>query len=126
MNNSTSIVSPRGHHIQGDFEMIHTLLKKFSLYQIPDHLRQKVLNSAETAMDDEEATSACKIAASKIVLEADKRNIDLIKLAMPKHVVHHNVKEMTDDELMAAFKEITKDPKIREIIDIDREIIDVE
>ncbi len=125
-NNPTSIVSSRGNHIQGDFEIIHTLLKKFSLYKIPDYSRAQVIQSATDVLEDEEATPACRMTAAKLLLEADKRNIDLIKLAMPKHVVHHNVKEMTDEELMAAFEDVRQDPKIQNLLDQEQEIIDVD
>lgn len=88
---------------QADFSMINTLLAN-PRYNIPERLRNKVIQSADNVISSEESTDAAKLAASRLVLEADKRNLELIRLVMPKHHVHHNVKDMSTEELVEVIQ----------------------
>lgn len=83
----------------GDFALVHQLLKKHSLYNIPQQLRQSIVDQAANTLDDLEATDSEKMAAAKLLLEMDKRNIDLIKIAMPQKHEHMQVRDASDEEL---------------------------
>jgi hypothetical protein len=91
--------NPRDFRTIGDFDLVRSLLKKFSLYDIPDHARSLVINQAIQTLEDPETSAALKMSASKLLLEADKRNIDLVKLAMPQKHEHIEVKQMSDEAL---------------------------
>lgn len=93
----------------GDFALVHQLLKRHSLYNIPQHLRQSIVDQAAETLDPlNAATDSEKIAAAKLLLEMDKRNIDLIKIAMPQKHEHIQVKDASDEELEAMIIEAHK------------------
>jgi len=97
-------LSPLGFATQGDFQLVNNLLKN-PRYEIPEHLRKKVIASAEGALDNHDASDATKLAASRVILEADKRNLDVIKLIVPKQHVHREVKDLPTEELEAVVIE---------------------
>jgi len=109
MNPNGELVS-HDHNFQlaGDYNIITKLLRSDPLYNIPSHLRDKIINHCQNTLDADadSATVSEKTAASKVVLECDKRNIDIVKMAMPKHVVHHNVEDYSDDELKAQLQKL--------------------
>lgn len=90
---------------EGDLQMVHTLLKN-PRYKIPERLRDKIMKAAEDTIDNSNATTAEINTACKLILEADKRNIDLVKLAMPKQVIHRHVSQYSDEELRDALQDI--------------------
>lgn len=92
------------YETQGDFSLINTLMKN-PRYDIPEHLRKKVIQSAENSLDSLEASDATKLAAARLILEADKRNIEIMKLIIPQQHVHKNVKELPTEELEAIILE---------------------
>lgn len=59
-------------------------------------------------MDDVTNEPKDRMLAAKIVLEADKRNIDLIKLAVPKMNIHFQAKDLSDEQLQAMGQEMAK------------------
>ena len=87
-------------------------------YSIPEHLRNKIMASVETALDDPEAPHSQKLAAARVALEADKVNLELLKLALPKKVHHFDIKAASNEELLEAIKETQKLlPMVPRIID---------
>lgn len=93
-----------------DMGMVRRLLKD-PLYNVPERLRDKILSGAEKLMDsftEGKTTEAAFIAAARLVLEADKRNLDLIKMVIPKKVEHREVKDFTTVELEVIVKEAQK------------------
>lgn len=93
-----------------DMGMVRKLLRD-PLYDIPERLRDKVLKGAETLVDrftNGDETAAAFIAASRLVLEADKRNLDLIKMVIPKRVEHKEVIQFTTQELEQIVREAHK------------------
>lgn len=95
------------YHSSSDMGMIHNLLKTHSLYNIPNHLRAKVIKTADRIMDDEDPRAA--ITGARVILECDKRNIDVVKLAIPKKVEVRNIQEQTTEELHQLLKDTLRD-----------------
>lgn len=91
----------------GDFALVHKLLKDHALYNIPDTMRDGIINSVKEVFDDPESTLSQKMVASKLILEMDKRNIDIVKIAMPHKVEHTQVQNMSDEELENELRTIT-------------------
>lgn len=91
-----------------DFALVHELMKK-PLYDIPDHIRGRVIEGASKAMADPEVPTKTKLQAMKVILECDSRNIALLKLAMPRRVEHFNPAEMTSTELKKQIDAYIKD-----------------
>lgn len=83
-----------------DFQMIHNLLTKHATYKIPEHLRKRVITRAGQALESDDDKLA--MTAAKVLLAADKHNLDIIKVAMPKRVEHVNVSKLNDRELYEA------------------------
>ena len=87
-----------------DFNLARTLLQKYSLYNIPDNLRQSVINQAGATLNGNNSSTIEKIAAAKLILEMDKQNLTLVKIAMPQKHEHFDVKEATTEELLEALE----------------------
>ncbi len=87
----------------GDMNMITTLLRN-PRYKIPEHLREKVIGTADNILNNANASVAEAISAAKLVLEADKVNVALIKLAVPKKIEHFNPRQATTEELIEVIK----------------------
>jgi hypothetical protein len=102
----TKISHDHNFQLEGDYHLIHTLLKNNPLYEIPKHLRGKILGHCSDTLASAEASVSEKTMAARVVLECDKRNIDIVKMAMPKHVVHHNAEDLTDEELKAELQRL--------------------
>ena len=102
----------------GDMNMVTTLLKN-PRYVIPDHLRKRVIGTAESILSNVNATVAEAISAAKLVLEADKVNVALIKLQVPKQIEHFNARNATTEELVEVIKkaQALMPPLPSEIID---------
>ena len=100
-------ISHSGFRTVGDFALIHSLLKNSALYQIPDDLRPDIVDSIKDVFNDPDSTLAQKLAATKVVLEMDKRNLDVVKIAMPQRVEHTQVKDLSDEELANELRAIT-------------------
>lgn len=98
-------ISPYGFSMQGDLELLHTLLRDNSLYNIPSHARAAVITDCTAVLNDPGATVATRLSASKVLLECDKRNIDMVKMVVPKQIVHRTVSEMSTEELAEAMDE---------------------
>ncbi len=113
---------------EGDFHLINTLLNKNPRYNIPEHIRTKMVTSCSDVLANEQAPHKIKLIATKVLAELDKRNIDILKLAIPKTVIHREAKDLTDDELEAEIvKLINKNPRLKQAVDIgttEQEIID--
>ena len=88
-----------------DFDLVNMLLKKYSLYNVPPDLRNSIVEQANDTIKDANASIANKNAAMKMVLEMDKRNLDVVKIAMPQRHEHFNAREATDEELEALLIE---------------------
>lgn len=99
---------------QEDFDMVHRLLRN-SLYKIPEAYRTAVLNSAARVLNDENAPAIIQLAASRVILECDKRNLDMVKIAMPKKVISRSVTELTTDELQHMILEAAERIKLPEL-----------
>lgn len=97
-------ITPYEFKEQGDFQLVNKLLQN-PRYDIPEHLRKKVIGSAEHSLDSPESSVACKLAAARLILEADKRNLELIKLVIPKVIIHKEIKDHTTEELEAIVVE---------------------
>ena len=91
-----------------DFALVAQLMDNSPRYKIPLQLREKVIGCIEKCITDEkeEIDINTKFQAIKLMLLADKQNLDLIKLAMPKTIVHKNVKDLSDDELQALVRKV--------------------
>lgn len=95
---------PTEFHTEADFAMVHKLLQN-ALYKIPPEYREAVLGSAATILTDVEIPAMTRLAASRVIIECDKINLDLVKLAMPKKVITRSVTDMTSDELKKVILE---------------------
>lgn len=84
--------------------MVHRLLQN-ALYKIPENYREAVLGSAANILSDDNIPAMTRLAASRVIIECDKINLDLVKIAMPKKVITRNVTEMTSDELKKVILE---------------------
>lgn len=87
-----------------DISMIHQLLLKNPRYNIPEYLRNKIIATMADRLDDDDGK--LQIMAAKVLLEADKRNIDLVKLAIPQKKEIKNVTTATTEELQQHLKQI--------------------
>lgn len=103
----TKITDTLDFRSQGDFDMVTTLLKN-PRYKVPERLRQKIMDHAEGVIDNinDSATLSEQNAACKMILEADKRNIDIVKMCIPKQHVHTHVSELSDRELEEELQRI--------------------
>ena len=104
---------------QADFNLVHKLLKN-SLYDIPSEYRTAVLQSAARVLTDSNIPAITQLAAGRVILECDKRNLELVKIAMPKKTISRNVGEMTSEELTRIILEAASKIKT------DLPILDVE
>ena len=102
---------------KADFNVVKRLMED-PRYEIPRHLRNKVLQQAEDCMDSEKTSFGDRLAAGRLVLECDKRNIELVKLAMPKVVIHKDAKDYTDEELEALVKDTLALMPPEKVIDV--------
>ena len=95
-----SVVSPVPNQFGtlADMRLINDLMKN-SRYEIPEHLRHQVISSAGKIIENPESRNAEVLAASKVILEADKRNMEMVKMCMPKVNVNFNPKQATTEEL---------------------------
>lgn len=91
-----------------DFDLVNTLLKKYSLYNVPSTLRDSIIEQATDTINDANSSTAAKAAAAKMVLEMDARNLAVVKIAMPTKVEHFNARNATDEELEALVVEAYK------------------
>jgi hypothetical protein len=91
----------------GDMEMVTGLLKK-APYCIPEHLRGKIVETAGSMLDNPNATEAQTISAAKLLLEADKINVQLIKLAVPTKHEHFTPQKATTAELCEIIRKANK------------------
>lgn len=92
-------VSPvtRQMSTQADFSLIKKLFNESSLYQIPDMLRLSVVESIAHALQSDKP--GVRLAASRLLLEMDRRNIEMLRIVKPQEHIHVNVKEKTTEEL---------------------------
>lgn len=95
---------------EGDFALVNRLLKN-PRYNIPEHLRSKMVRSAEEVLDYSES-DVTKVQAIKVLNELDKRNIELVKMAMPKQHIHRPAKEMTDAEIIEVIQQTAEQMKV--------------
>lgn len=94
-----------------DVQMVLSLMKN-PRYNIPEHLRNKIIDGASILLKDSD--SKVFFDAAKIILEMDKRNIDYLKLIIPKQVKHTHVREKSTEELYAIVDEVKQLPQIPE------------
>lgn len=104
-----SIVSPVTGQFEtvADFNLVNRLLQN-PRYKIPEHLRDKVLNCCERVIDKASASNLEKLSACKTVLMADKHNLELVKMAMPKKIEHFDASKATDEELIDVLREVAR------------------
>jgi len=88
-----------------DFNLVRKLMQENALYEIPQHLRETLIEQSGTVLQSTKSTDAEKLSAAKLLLEADKRNIDLIKTIIPKKVEHFNARDATDAELVEIIQD---------------------
>lgn len=111
-HNSKFSSSTSTYRTVGDFDLVRKLLQD-APYNIPPHARDLIINQAIEIIENPNASEAQKLSAAKLILEADKRNIDVVKLAMPQRHEHIEVKEMSDEDLEAAISEVYDAIRIR-------------
>jgi len=61
---------------------------------------QSIESTLDTAIDDK-----TKLAAIKVALEADKRNVEYLRLVVPRKVEHYNPDTKTSEELAADIRD---------------------
>jgi len=97
------------YHSVNDMTMVHGLMKN-PRYNIPDNLRDKIIKTAGQLLDsdieDPVKKASTQLAAAKVLLEADKRNIDIVRLSMPQKHMHINVQQASTEQLQAQLKEL--------------------
>ncbi len=99
--------SPHDFQTKDDFALINTLMRS-SRYDIPERLRKKIIGMASNKIEDESAEFPDQLSAAKLILECDKRNMDLLKIAMPTKVEHLNVQKASTEVLREAITEALK------------------
>ena len=70
------------------------------------------MRHCDSTLSSEGSTVGEKSIVSKIVLECDTRNINIVKMAMPKHVVHHKAEDLTDEELQRELQLLVDQGKL--------------
>jgi hypothetical protein len=81
-----------------DVNMVQQLMKN-PRYDIPVHLRNKIIEGAGEILSEEGTTVKEKIDAAKLVLECDKRNVDFLKIMVPKTIKHEHIGQKSTEEL---------------------------
>lgn len=89
-----------------DFKLVNKLLSQ-GPYKIAEHIRSRVISNAATILEDPNVDQKIRLAAMRTLLLADKINLDLIKISMPKKVEKLDVKQLSDQDLLEAI-EITQ------------------
>ena len=102
---------------EAEYQMICTLLEKNPRYEIPRHLREQVVGSCAKVLaypngNCDSKLDKLKLIAGKLLLECDKRNLDIVKMSIPKHVVHHNVEEFTDEQLQSELQRLIDEKQL--------------
>jgi len=97
MNSNSHALSAGMPLENDDYSLISTLFRN-SRYQIPERLRGKIMQSIESTLDTA-ADDKTKLAAIKVALEADKRNVEYLRLVVPRKVEHYNPDQKTSEEL---------------------------
>ena len=102
-------VDPNGAELRslGDYQLVNRLLKD-PRYNIPERLRNKAINAIEKTLDDAQNDDKLKLTAVKTLSDLDKRNMELIKMAMPKRVEHFDPRKANDEELMKMVQNVLK------------------
>jgi hypothetical protein len=59
-------------------------------------------------MDDPEASRMEKSAAARLILTADKHNIDIVKMSIPKKIEHVDYGKLSDEDLHKKINELLK------------------
>lgn len=89
-----------------DFDLVRKLITDHSLYKIPPGVRELIIEQAGEVL--ETGTDAQKLSAAKLLMEADKINLGLVKIAMPHKVEQITVRDMSDEELEDALNEYVR------------------
>ena len=102
-------VNPEGSELRslGDYQLVKSLLNN-PRYNIPERLRKKAITCIEDALDNVQSDDKLKLTAVKVLSELDKRNIELVKMSMPKRVEHFDPRKANDEELLKLVKNVVK------------------
>jgi len=102
-----TIVSPNSSELStiADYNILNGLLKN-PLYKIPEELRVKAIGCLEATIDDASAKTTLKLKAIGAMINMDKHNLDLVKIAMPKKIEHINPRELNDEQLLEELNKI--------------------
>lgn len=100
-----STLSADGFNTSADLDIVHQLLKK-PRYNIPEELRERIITKSGEILESKDPKEA--IMAAKIVLEADKRNMELLKMVVPKKTEIRDCRKMSDEELLEEYHRVTK------------------
>ena len=103
------VVSHEGEfRTEADFSLVNRLMER-PRYKIPAAIRDKIIMKAGDIIDDPSLKPSTQLAAMKTILMADKHNIDLVKIAMPKKVENVDYKKLPDHELKQEIQRLARD-----------------
>jgi len=100
-------ITPHEYETKDDFGMVRGLLRR-GPYQIPDRLREKIISSAERVIDNLDIDPKIMLSAAKLMVDCDRINVEMIKLAIPKKIETFNARGATDAQLLEAIQKTTK------------------
>jgi len=95
----TQIVSSESTQFstEADMQIVRTLLRD-PLYKIPEHIRDTIVTESAKMLGGD--SPKFKAIGARLLLEMDKRNLELLRLVVPRKVEHIDVKQKTTAELI--------------------------
>ena len=105
----------RRYQTADDFDLVTRLLENTPGYEIPQEARKAIIYECQKAITSETSAGPWdsgismtdKLAAMRVILMADKHNLDMVKVVMPrKQEVTINCQKLSDQDLKAMAKEI--------------------
>lgn len=100
-------VSPHDYQTSADFKLINQLLKN-PRYDIPEHLRHKVISSIDGIISNPDNNPKLQLDAIKTLAALDKINTDIVRAVMPKRTEVMPVRAMSEDKLLEEVQRIIR------------------
>lgn len=93
-----------------DFQLIKDLMRHGG-YEIPEHLRHKIINKISQTLDQELKPEEF-VSTVSLILRMDEHNLKMVSMAIPKkvmtHNTHTNARSLSDEALLEAIQEVVK------------------
>ena len=98
-------ISPFGFNTKSDQRLLSKAIGDFG-YDIPKHRKTQIINECFRCIENDRIEIDSRLAAMRNVLRADELNLKLIEMMTPKHIIHTEAKNLTDEQLDEELKQL--------------------